>query len=318
MAQKRPDRDEYRILPDEVMREEYLRVKKTQRLLALPMLAALLLLAEAASEIVSELLGGFTASVSGNASGASGIVPVLDFLSRLAAFVGISFVLTEKGDRHLTLTWIDVGVQGVLLVVSLFVSGFIQAGIGAGLLVATVALNLLAHPFILDLEEMRSCPNFPFLPRKHETYISGVYGDRAVKLIERSFNEDKVLSVSGEEFFEGDRKAFEPPKPDPGLNLQQRRQVWRQHDKADTGYTMDNLKNMHFGDPDEGELSGKELERELMRATAPKKAPEPPEEDFFQQAPVVWRTNKDGTTTMERRAPGTLPAGETDSRTVLM
>lgn len=305
------DREDYLILPNETMHEKYKETRRIQRLLGLPMALGAFFLAMAAEDLILDI---FDLSDTG-----SPLSDITFFLSCAAGFVGLTFVLTENSDRHFKLTATDVAVQAALLVLTLLLgaeSG--QIFICLGFIAATVLVNWLSHPFILDIETMKQCPNFPFDTRIRENYLSGVSGERALKVIENSMNQGKVQSVGGEEFFEGEKKTYEPPKPDPAKNLQQRKQVWRQHDKADTGYTMDNLKNMHFDAPDEGELSGKELERELMKATAPNKPPEPPEEDFFQSSPVVWRTNKDGTTTMERRAPGSVPAGEKDSRTVLM
>ena len=82
---------------------------------------------------------------------------------------------------------------------------------------------------------------------------------------------------------------------------------------------MDNLKNMYLGDmSDTGELTSDELEKKLWAETAPKKPKEPEPEDFFQQSPIIWRTNKDGSSSPERREPGSKPVGEKDSRSVLM
>ena len=176
-----------------------------------------------------------------------------------------------------------------------------------------IAGNTLAHPVIRDLALLRAHPRYPFDNwRRDESYLSRTDVHGAIRYIDNTLNTGKAAPVAGEEFLEGDLSEFKAPEYDPSDDLQQRKQIWRGHDKDDTGYTLDNIRNMYFDKPDEGELSGKELERELMKATAPKKAAGPLPEDFFQQTPIIWRADKHDNGT-------TAPQGkEKKERSVLM
>lgn len=299
--------EDYLILPDEELREKFKHDKIIQKLISLPMLVLVYFFVVFVPEVVL-----------------SGISDGIIAFSSAAAFVTYSFIYTDDPAVHKKRVLASDVFQALLLVLGLFATSSITTSFQLGMLVGSNLANYFFHPVMEDMYVLRNHPRYPFDNwRRDDSYISSISSngtgeERALKRIENTLNAGRVQSVGGEEFFEGEKKKYELPKPDPEKNLQQRKQVWRQHDKADTGYTLDNINKMYFDAPDEGELSGEELERQLMKATAPKKPQEPPEEDFFQSSPVVWRTNKDGTTTMERRSPGSKPAGENDSRTVLM
>lgn len=323
--------EELLILPDSELRERYRHAKRMQHILALSMLVSGFFLFTAAAGLVVSIVtvGHFSDRVSDLAYA----------FSMAAAFVGTSSVLSESSRRNFTLTAASVTVQVLLYPAMLILDsgegthdkliGYLwQAGLTVSaeqlaiqmiMIVFTAAVNMMAHPFIKELEALKEHPRFPFSNwQKDESFLSRATDKDAVRYIENTLNEGRVRSGIGEEFLEGGKKTFEPPAPDPEKNLQQRRQVWRPHDKSDTSYTMDNLKNMYLGDSSQnGELSSSELEKLLWAETAPKKPKEPAPEDFFQSAPIIWRTNRDGSSTVDRAEPGSTPAGETDSRAVL-
>ena len=303
--------DDYLILPDGELRDIYKHDRRVIWFISLPMFPLVYL-------IVITVIGTLTLDAE------EAIVAV----AGIGAFVCYSAIFADSletnkrlrnGANIFQLVMLAIGVVFFIMEGRPFVP-FIQAGF----IVGTNLANRIAQSYIEDISVLKAHPRYPFDNwRRDESYTSSLYtngtsySDRAAKRLDSTLNAGKVRTVGGEEFLEGEQKKFELPKPDPEKNLQQRTQVWRQHSKSDTGYTMDNLKNMYFDAVDEGELSGRELERELMKATAPKKAPEPTPEDFFQQSPVIWRKNKDGTTTIEHRAPGSAPADDTSGRTVL-
>lgn len=300
--EKHKPQDDYSIMPDEELLERFRHDRKRLKLIALPLAAYVMLFAEFASTMFSSN---------------SGIGMISYYIA--AGFVCYTGILFENVEKQKKFVWIMDVVQILLLVIGFFsgnpvtpLVGFLFAGI------ANLA-NLCASKYINDIDVLKKHPRFPFDNwRRDETYLNRASRSDAIKYIENTDKRGSVQAGIGEEFLSGELTRFEKPKPDPEKNFQQRRQNWRSHDKAETGYALDNIKNMYFDAPDEGELSGKELERELMKATAPKKAPEPIPEEFFQSSPVIYRTNKDGSATIERREPGSKPAGEFDSRSVLM
>ncbi|MBR1393723.1 MAG: hypothetical protein IJ561_07815 [Ruminococcus sp.] len=311
--------DDYRILPDEELRDIYKGAKKARRFLSYPMLFSGAIVIMNVIDLLLSLLHDLrnpTAPVSVIKTG-----NLFSLVGAVAGFVGTSAVLTEDLSLNFKLFVSSVTVQ-ILALSALTFAADVQ-GVAVLLLsvmvILTITANLLARPVIQQLAELKKHPRFPFNNAlKDENYIHRVTADEAVRYIENTINKGKVQTIGGEEFFEGEAKAFEKARFDPEKNLQQRKQVWRPHDKSDTSYTMDNLKNMYLGDASQnGELSSGELEKLLWAETAPKKPKEPPPEDFFQSAPIVWRKNKDGSTTIEHCAPGSTPAGETESRAVL-
>ena len=303
--------DDYLILPDGELHDIYKHDRRVIRFISLPMFPLIYL-------IVITVIGALTLEAEESILAAAGI----------GAFVCYSAIFADSLESNRRLAAGANIFQLVMLAVGVLF--FVMEGrpfvplIQAGFIIGTNIANHIARPYIADIAVLKAHPRYPFDNwRRDESYTSSLYtngtsySDRAAKRIEGTLNAGTVRNVGGEEFLEGEQKEFELPKPDPEKNLQQRTQVWRQHSTADTGYTMDNLKNMYFDAVDEGELSGRDLERELMKATAPKKAPEPTPEDFFQQSPVIWRKNKDGSSTIEHRAPGSAPVDDTTSRTVL-
>ena len=308
--EKNSPQDEYSILPDEELRELYKADKRKQKICSLPMLPAAILTAISLKNIAEGALDF--------RSEGSPYPVILFFIMCALGFVGTTQVLTEKPKVQTKMAFITAGGELVLMLFCLLTRGIILSGIALGMAAGLIGQYFVYRPIIKDMEILKAHPRYPFDNwRRDDTYINRVSYEDAVKYIGNTVGKGSVKSVGGDEFFEGKARAYEEPKPDPEKNLQQRKQVWRGHDKSETGYTLDNMKNMYFDAPDEGELSGKELERELMKATAPKKVPEPTPEDFFQSSPVIWRTNRDGTTTIEHRAPGSKPVGDFDSRSVL-
>ena len=311
--------EELLILPDEELRKLYKRAKKTRRFLSYPMLFSGAIVIMNVIDVLLSLLHDLhnpTAPVSAIKSG-----NLFSLVGAAAGFVGTSAVLTENLGLNFKLFVCSVTVQ-ILALSALTFASDVQ-GVAVMLLsvmvILTITANLVARPVIQQLAELKKHPRFPFNNAlKDENYIHRATADEAARYIENTINKGKVQTIGGEEFLEGGKKTFEPPAPDPEKKLQQRRQVWRPHDKSDTSYTMDNLKNMYLGDSSQnGELSSSELEKLLWAETAPKKPKEPAPEDFFQSAPIIWRTNKDGSSTVDRAEPGSTPAGETDSRAVL-
>lgn len=293
--------DQYAILPDEELKARFKHDRKIQWLIALPMLVLLYCCIVLLPTVID---GGVS----------EGTIAI----SSVIALIGYSFVFAENPDNQKKAVKVDVTVLAVLVLPYIIVGSYRWILAQASYIIAVIAPNVIVHPFIKDIAVLKAHPRYPFDNwRRDDSYIHRASGDEVLKIIDNTINKGKVQSVGKEDFLEGEVKTFEPPVHDHEQDFQQREQVYRQHEKSDTGYTMDNLKNMYLGKSEEGELSGKELERELMKATAPTKPPEPIPEEFFQSSPVVWRTNKDGTTTMERRSPGSQPAGETDSRSVL-
>ncbi|MBR4554299.1 MAG: hypothetical protein IKO27_01755 [Ruminococcus sp.] len=301
-------KEDYLILPDEELKEQYRHDRHMLWLISLPLLVLMYLVFIILPDTVT---GGSNEGIA--------------WISVVACFVEYSFVLSDNPGIQKKLVISLVAFQLMLCAAGFFINGPAQAGLQLFYLLSATAANLVARRYIKDIAVLKEHPRYPFDNWRREDSYSyalksdGTYEDKAVRMIEGTLNRGKVLSVGGEDYFEGDKKTYEKPAPEsePGQHFQQREQIWRPHNKDDTGYTMDNLKNMYFGSPEKGELDSRELEKLLWAETAPKKPPEPPEEDFLQQSPVIWRTNKDGTVTMERRSPGSLPAGEFDSRSVL-
>ena len=91
---------------------------------------------------------------------------------------------------------------------------------------------------------------------------------------------------------EKELKKKELSKDEMVVLLQEKARVWT--DESDkTAYIMDNLDKMYFDDGlQNGELTGEELEKQLIKATAPEKPPEPAPDDFFQTQPIVWGRKK--------------------------
>ena len=305
------DKDDYLILPDEELKAQFKHDKHLIWLISLPMLPLLYL-------IFVTFPGAVTLDVS-------------DFVlcvSAAAGFVCYSFIFIEdpqqqrKLVRTLDIFQLVIFVIGIAAVIT--ERRFIELSAIAGFIAASNGANFIAHPIIEDLHTLRSHPRYPFDNwRREESVLSGMYSsgiedDKAARYLEHTMNRGKVYGVGREEYLEGDKKEYETPKPDPEKNLQQHKQIWRRYDKSDTTYTMDNLKNMYFDDGlENGELTGDELAKKLWEETRPKKPKDPPPEDFFQQSPIIWRTNKDGSSAMERREAGSGPSGEFDSRSVL-
>lgn len=298
---KYPSPDEYSIAPDEALRAKFKHDRKMQKIISLPMFLHIYL-------CIMMLL---------NILEANAVQGTLTF-SCIVALIGYSFIFSENIENQKKAVRVDVTVLAVLVLPYILEGRFRYLIVQALYIIGVIAGNILARPFIKDIALLKTHPRFPFDNwRQDEHYIQRASQNEVLKTIDNTMNRGKVQTVGYEEFLEGEVKTFELPKHDHEQDFQQREQVYRHHDKADTGYTMDNIKNMYLGKTEEGELNGNELERELMKATAPSKAPEPLPEEFFQQAPVIWRTQKDGTTVMERRAVGSLPAGEKESRSVL-
>lgn len=318
------------ILPDEELHAQYKHSKKMRRIFAISMLVTGFFLGIAIADFV---IVGITGGHFSDSSADLAFV-----FSMIAAFVCTSAIVCDDPRRQTVMASVTLIIQS-LLFPSLLIMGtglgthdqvfeyIHNAGIHLGtdqlsiellMLVLSGAANLFAHKHIKILSVLKEHPRFPFTnSHRDEQYLVRATREEALRYMNNS-DEGKVHTVAGEELFDADPKAPEAPEvPDTAEHLQQRTQVWKKHDKADTAYTMDNLRNMHFDAPDEGELSGSDLEQELMKATAPKKKPEPLPEEFFQQTPVVWRKRKDGTTYMERREAPSAPAGEYDSRSVL-
>ena len=270
------------ILPDDELKDIFKHDRSLQKLISLPMLGIVYLFVLFAPDII----------FSGAATG-------MIAFSAVAAFVCYSFIFTEDPSVHRKRVLACDVIQLAFLLVGLIAGNVTTVGIQLGMMTASNLANYFVHPILEGLYVLRNHPRYPFDNwRRDDAYASGVYTsgtyeEKAVKLIDNTMNAGKVRSVGGEEFFEGEAKRFEPPKPDPEKNLQQREQIWRSSDK-ETGYVLDNINKMYFDDGMEyGELTGRELEKKLMHETAPKKPPEPVPEDFFQQGEIVWRNGKD-------------------------
>lgn len=288
MSSRDKRRDEFIILPDEELMDIYRSTKGTLRLIAVPLLAMMYLTALSLSGLVSGL--------SHPSDEGTGLPEILTFVSTLTAFIGMTFVFSEHRSLHIKLTAIAAAVEAVPIIPEVIIlkdTNYLvstQIGYFAGILL----MNLLAHPFISDLEALKAHPRFPFDNwRKDDGYLFKASTEDKLRYIDSTLNKGKVTTVGSEEYLEGKKTAYAPAEPDPEKNLQQRRQTWRGHEKEETRYVLDNIKNMYFEDGlENGELTGAELEKELIKATAPEKPPEPIPEDFFQQTPIIWRSKK--------------------------
>ncbi|SDB03979.1 hypothetical protein SAMN02910317_00103 [Ruminococcaceae bacterium FB2012] len=323
--------EDFLIAPDEELREMYKAAKKKQRLLALSMLVTGVLAAVSLFDLITSIirLGHFS----------SNTADLVFFFAMTAAFVATSAIYCDTPRKQTVLAVSAITVQ-VLLYPALLILGTGQgthdtvvgyvrsAGVPVGtgqlvlqfvMIVLSAGANILGHDVIRELEELKKHPRFPFSNTlSDESYIHRADSESAVRFIENTADGAQVTSVGHEEFLEGEKKAFEVPVPDPAGNLQQHRKIYRPREKSETAYTMDNLKNMYIDDGlQNGELTGPELERLFMEEIRSKKLKDPPSEEFFQQTPMIYRTKKDGSTSIEHREPGSVPAGEKDSRSVL-
>ncbi|MBR6873650.1 MAG: hypothetical protein IKN17_09130 [Ruminococcus sp.] len=309
--------DEYSILPDEELREIYKRNRRIRRWLCLPMIPLIILGGFSVSSVANDLLS--------TTEGTGALSNAFVLLAFIVTFVGVSFVLVENPKMHIRLTLYAMSallmIAGIDFVTAMLLDmntvHLIRLLMTLGFMIGVGTVNYVAHSFIKQHEVLKAHPRYPFDNwRKDEQYIFRADGESVLKVIDSSMNKGRVQSVGSEEFLDGETKSYEPPKPDPEKNLQQRKQVWRSHDKAETAHTMDNLKNMYFEDGTQnGELTGSDLERELWKATAPKKPREPQPEDFFQTQPIVWRSKKDDKGAGQPNRPVDDGKGE---RTVLM
>ncbi|MBR6046412.1 MAG: hypothetical protein IKP47_12330 [Ruminococcus sp.] len=283
------DTAEYSILPDEELRDIYKSSLRVRRLLLLPLLALAYLIGLIGVSLANDVID--LRSDGGN------IINWFSELSLIAAFVGCSFVLADDPVKHKSLTLkAESAIVLLMLFQLIFSHSLVTMAVQIGLLMAVAGTNMLAHPSIIRLHALRQHPRYPFDNwRRDDTYLNRASGDDVLRYIENTINSGKVQEIGYEEFFHGEKRAYDPPAPDPEKHLQQRTHLWRSSDK-DTAYVLDNIHNMYFDDgADNGELKGEELERELIKATAPPKPPEPLPEDFFQQTPIVWRSKKHDT-----------------------
>ena len=307
----RIDKNDLLILPDEELRAEHKRLKKLRWGMSLPLLLyialAVLLLPEMAGSTASVGLTGFAAVASG---------------------ICYSFILADDPATHKKLLIGGLIFQGLLLatitVYALVRDNFSMAFPTFFLTAASAAGNLLARPVIRDLAELRAHPRYPFENwRRDETYTKGLYsadasGGRAVKRIDSTLKQGKVVSGGHEDIFENGKNAPPADEEEVVELLQKQARVWT--DESDkTAYIMDNLDKMYFDDGLlNGELVGEELEKQLMKATAPSKPPEPLPEDFFQTQKIVWRPQKHDYSEEEKRSPAPPKPAENKDRTVLM
>ena len=313
--------DDFLIAPDEELRKCYKSAKRMQRLLALPLLVSGGLFAVSVIDLITDILrmGHFSSSV------ADGVFA----FAMGAAFVSMTSVFSEEPRRQTVLALVPLTVQVLLYPALLIldskegthdkVLGDLQhAGIpvGAGqmtlqlvMILLSIIVFLLGRPVIRDIRELKKHPRFPFNNvLKDESIIHRTDAKGVLKIIDSSLNGSRVTQVEGEEYLEGEAKTYEKPAPDPSENFQQHKKIYRPREKSETAYTMDNLKNMYFDDGlENGELTGAELEKLLGSETRPKKPKEPEPEDFFQQAPIIYRPNKDGSVTIDHRTPGDEP-----------
>ena len=271
--------DDLLILPDEELKAQYKHDRNMQHLISLPMIGYICLFILFASDMLGS-------------SAERGLVGY----SAAAGFICHSFVLIDEPKLHSRLA-----VAGSIAQLFLVVLGIFSKNEGTVLLqilmtLMSISANLLVLRFIKEITMLKEHPRFPFDNwRRDESTLNGIYSngsyeDRALRQINAALNKGKVVSGGHEDVFEGEPKKFEPPKYDPENNLQQNKRVWRSESDKTT-YILDNLDKMHFEDGKQnGELKGEELERQLRKATAPTKPPEPIPEDFFQTQPIIWRS----------------------------
>lgn len=311
------ENDDLLILPDEELRELYKSTKRKQRFLSLSLLVSGALLVLGISDLITSIVGV------GHFS--SSVADTVFAFAMAAAFVGMSAVFSENTHKQAVLAAVSLTVQ-VLLYPALLIMdakdgthdkvigmmqqaglpvGVDQLAIQLAMIVITALVTAFGRPIIRDLEQLKAHPRFPFNNvLKDESVIHRTDSEGVLRIIEHSLSGGKVTQVGGEELLEGEVKAYEKPSPDPAENLQQYRKIYRPREKAETAYTMDNLKNMYIDDGlENGELSLDELEKLLWAETRPKKPKEPEPEDFFQQSPIIYRTNKDGSSKLEHRDP---------------
>ena len=322
-----PERDDLAILPDEELRALYKSAKRKQRFLSLSLFVSGILLLLSVIDLITDIvrLGHFSSSVS----------DTIFASSMAAAFVAMTAVFSENIRRQGVQAAASIIVQTLLIPAPLILDakdgthdtvvnivrqagipvGIPQMSFQLGMLLLSVLVTVFGRPVIRDLEQLRSHPRFPFNNTlKDESYIHRADAEGVLKIIDHSLSGGKVTQVGGEELLEGEVRAFEVPAPDPAGNFQQHKKIYRPREKSETAYTMDNLKRMYIDDGlANGELSASELEKLLWAETRPKKPKEPEPEDFFQQSPIIYRKNKDGSITIERRDPnkdGAFPSDE--------
>ena len=306
----RLNKDDYMILPDSELREQLRKDKNKLRWLSFPIVGYIVLLVIFLPELTSI-----------NAS--MGLVGY----STAAAIVCYTFIFADTPGKQKKLV-----IALDLIQFGLIILGFINAVSGGSystvffqFLLAGGAngANLIARPIIKEMSDLREHPRYPFDNWRrdesftHAVFTNGSTDSRAVKRIESTLNQGKVVSGGHEDIFEGDVKKSEPAKEELVELFQEKARVWT--DESDkTSYILDNLDKMYFDDGlQNGELVGEELEKQLRKATAPAKPPEETPEDFFQQQTIVWRPQKHGSTNEGPREDPSA-SSEEKSRTVLM
>lgn len=312
MSRRAVFREQYKIMPDEELREFYEQSKRIRRTLSMPVLLIFGISVYSVLNIIS--------AVKDPAAEDLPILSILTLVSFAVSLISMTFIYSESARSHTVKVLISLLMTAVLAVVNLMIGPdysllIIQGSLFAG----TLLINLLAHPVIKDIELLRSHPRFPF-KNSHldEAVLLRLKREDAAKFIGNTLDRNTVRSTGFEELFEGERKqiAEVETQVDPSEYMQQIKQMWMPHDKQDTAYTLDNIDKMYFDDGiEDGELKGEELERELRKATASSKPQEKRPEDFFQQSDMVWRSSKNDSGSRESRS--TAP-DEVKERSVLM
>ncbi|SDB03992.1 hypothetical protein SAMN02910317_00104 [Ruminococcaceae bacterium FB2012] len=305
------NKDDLKILPDEELRAHFKHNKAVIKFISLPMLAYIYL----GGVLLPDMVG------SNAGAGLTGF-------SMVAGFICYSFIFSNTPEMQKKLV-IAVDIFQLLLILA----GFIVVGLINGNFFPTLVqflsaaaanvANLIARPIIKEMSDLREHPRYPFDNWRrdesftHAVFTNGSTDSRAVKRIESTLNQGKVVAGGHEDIFEGDVKKSEPAKEELVELFQEKARVWT--DESDkTSYILDNLDKMYFDDGlQNGELVGEELEKQLRKATAPAKPPEETPEDFFQQQTIVWRPQKHGSTNEGPREDPSA-SSEEKSRTVLM
>ena len=284
------NKDDLMILPDEELKAHFKHNKTLINLISLPMLAYIYL----AFTLLPDMVGS-------NAGAA------LAGFSMVAGFICYSFIFSNTPEMQKKLV-IAIDIFQLLLILS----GFIFVGlIGGNFFPALVQFlsaaaaniaNLIARPRIKELAVLRAHPRYPFDNWRRDGSVTnsqymttGNQWDHAIKRVNASMNQGRVVSGGHEDIFEDDVKALKKKdlsKEELVEVLQEKARVWT--DESDkTAYIMDNLDKMYFDDGlQNGELIGEELEKQLTKATAPSKPPQPAPDDFFQTQPIVWGRKK--------------------------
>lgn len=286
MSRRSRLREEYKIMPDEELREIFRESKRVRRMLGIPLFLIFYMIGFSVVNFINVFREAATEDF-----------PYLSFLaivSYAVAFVGMSFIFSEKTGAHIRCTAVSLLVMAALAGANLMLGTdvsllIIQGGLFAGILL----LNVLAHGFIRDLELLKAHPRFPFDNwRKDEAVLLKVTREEAAKVIGNTLDRFNVRSTGHEDLFEGEIRKAEEAKADPQTYMQQRRQIWHPQEKEDTAYTLDNINRMYIDDGMEnGELKGEELEAALKAAVPEKPTAEKPE-DFLQQSDTVWRSSR--------------------------